>query len=101
MSTIRVRAELDVDITNETTARVAAESYLQSEVDSALLNGLRLETGPTMPIEVIDAILDSPQLLSIIVTTLMLGQGAQQIPMAVFSNLKVSVADDVYGDEPR
>lgn len=94
MSTFRIKAEFDVRITDEATAREVVEQHLIHQVDKAILEGGRVETGTKTPAERIEIMLDNPLVVSTTLVNELLIRGASQMAMVECSNLNISHVND-------
>lgn len=90
MSTFRIRAEFDVEITDEAGAYSVAEQHWNGRIDQELNQGSSLDTGGKTREEQMANLLSNPLAVSSTVVTEMLGRGAQQMPVAIISNISVS-----------
>jgi hypothetical protein len=94
MSTFRIRAEFDVEITDEAGAHSIAEQHWNGRIDQDLRQGGTLDTGGKTREEPMTNLLSNPLAVSSTVVTEMLGRGAQQMPVANFSNFNISHVTD-------
>lgn len=90
MSTFRIVAEVDVDITDSAAAHALAQAYLSGQLAEHTPPDGRAHPNGIVPAELIETFLGNAAFVNIILANVMLKRGAQQVPMAHFTNLRVS-----------
>lgn len=93
MTTFRIKAEFDLDVLDESSAREVARQFIINRIDDATMKGEQIKTGTKTPTEAFDGVLDSPKALASLVATSLITNGAKATPSVRCSNLNLEHLD--------
>ncbi|WP_146070790.1 hypothetical protein [Arthrobacter sp. B1805] len=93
MASFRIRAEFDLDVLDEGSAREIARQFLIAQIDDATMKGEEIRTGTQTPAEMFDGVLDSPKALASLMATSVITRGASLTQAVRCSSLTVEHLD--------
>lgn len=93
MATFRIKAEFDLVVLDDLSAKEVARQFLVERIDDATMKGQQIRTETATPADAFDDVLNSPQAFASLVATSMLARGAAATPSVKCSNLNVEHVD--------
>jgi len=90
MRTVRVQAEFDVTITNDTAAREVAAAFMRGTVNDTLAGGGTVTTDGRSPEVALHGLAQEDKLVQTMIVREVLGRGADSLPFVDVANLNVT-----------